>query len=197
MTSNAAAQAAAKVAQPDHSHGREAGPRRGGQGDRVGHRLAKREVCRIVGPRLHVRRVRLGAQPGQEHPDLTRPALDREPVGPLDEPAGYDDTYWRRGAELGWTSLLVSEDRGGGSISGRGLVDLTLVAHEFGRHAAPGPGVQTGLAAGGDIPQSAPIAHETAAVRDLHVLWAMAERGPARAALALGRGQRLPRRRRG
>ena len=28
---------------------------------------------------------------------------------------------------------------GGGSISGEGVVDLTLIAHEFGRHAAPGP----------------------------------------------------------
>jgi len=54
-------------------------------------------------------------------------------------PADWEAGYWRRGAELGWTSLLVSEEAGGGSISGQGLVDLTLVAHEFGRHAAPGP----------------------------------------------------------
>ena len=25
------------------------------------------------------------------------------------EPAGFDAAVWRRGAELGWTSLLVSE----------------------------------------------------------------------------------------
>ncbi|HEY8527060.1 MAG TPA: acyl-CoA dehydrogenase family protein [Acidimicrobiales bacterium] len=65
------------------------------------------------------------------------------PAGELrrrrDDPAGFDADYWRRGAELGWTSLLVDEARGGGSISGDGLVDLTLAAHEFGRHAAPGP----------------------------------------------------------
>ena len=54
-------------------------------------------------------------------------------------PADWEASYWRRGAELGWTSLLVSEEAGGGSISGRGLVDLSLIAHEFGRHAAPGP----------------------------------------------------------
>jgi alkylation response protein AidB-like acyl-CoA dehydrogenase len=53
--------------------------------------------------------------------------------------AGFDPTYWRRGAELGWTSLLVSEEHGGGTISGAGLVDLSLVAYAFGRHAAPGP----------------------------------------------------------
>jgi alkylation response protein AidB-like acyl-CoA dehydrogenase len=44
-----------------------------------------------------------------------------------------------RGAELGWTSLLVSEERGGGSISGQGLRDLALVAEEMGALASPGP----------------------------------------------------------
>jgi alkylation response protein AidB-like acyl-CoA dehydrogenase len=63
------------------------------------------------------------------------------------DPAGYDETYWRRGAELGWTSLLVSDAHGGGSVSGSGLVDLTLIAHEFGRHAAPGPLLSCNLAA--------------------------------------------------
>ena len=52
---------------------------------------------------------------------------------------GFDDEYWRRGADLGWTSLLVDEAAGGGTISGHPVVDLTLVAFEFGRHAAPGP----------------------------------------------------------
>jgi alkylation response protein AidB-like acyl-CoA dehydrogenase len=56
-----------------------------------------------------------------------------------DDDTGFDPTYWRKGAELGWTSLLVSEANGGGSISGRGVVDLTLLATEFGRAAAPGP----------------------------------------------------------
>ncbi len=60
-------------------------------------------------------------------------------------PDGFDREYWRRGAELGWTSLLVSEDRGGGSISGQGLVDLSLVAYEFGRRAAPGPLIATNV----------------------------------------------------
>jgi alkylation response protein AidB-like acyl-CoA dehydrogenase len=64
-----------------------------------------------------------------------------------DDPEGYDETYWRRGCELGWTSLLVSEARGGGSISGQGLVDLSLVAYEFGRRAAPGPLLATNVVA--------------------------------------------------
>lgn len=54
------------------------------------------------------------------------------------DPAGFDPSYWRLGAELGWTSLLVAEEEGGGSISGDGLLDLSVVAHEFGRHAARG-----------------------------------------------------------
>jgi alkylation response protein AidB-like acyl-CoA dehydrogenase len=76
---------------------------------------------------------------------------DQVPVRELrrlrDEPAGFDAPYWQRGAELGWTTLLVSEERGGGSISGDGVIDLTLVAHEFGRHAAPGPIVPTNVVA--------------------------------------------------
>ena len=59
--------------------------------------------------------------------------------GLRDDPAGQPHGYWERGAELGWTSLLVSEDHGGGAVGDHGLVDLTLIATEFGRHAAPGP----------------------------------------------------------
>jgi alkylation response protein AidB-like acyl-CoA dehydrogenase len=55
------------------------------------------------------------------------------------DPIGFDPSYWRRGAELGWTPLLVSEEHGGGTISDSGLADAGLVAYEFGRHAAPGP----------------------------------------------------------
>jgi len=65
-----------------------------------------------------------------------------------DEPDGFVADYWQRGAALGWTSLLVDEAQGGGSISGNGLLDLALVADEFGRHAAPGPLVPTNLVAG-------------------------------------------------
>ncbi len=64
-----------------------------------------------------------------------------------EDPDGFDPTYWRRGAELGWTSLLVDEAHGGGTISGAGLVDLSLVAYEFGLHAAPGPLLPTNIVA--------------------------------------------------
>ena len=68
---------------------------------------------------------------------------DRVPLSLLrkqrNDPAGFDADYWKTGAELGWTSLLVDEAHGGGSLSGLGAVDLSLIAYEFGRHAAPGP----------------------------------------------------------
>src|SRR5271156_4429493 len=76
---------------------------------------------------------------------------ERVPVRELrrlrDDPAGFEGEYWRRGADLGWTSLLVSEDHGGGSMGVQGLVDLGLVAYEFGRHAAPGPLAVTNVVA--------------------------------------------------
>jgi len=50
-----------------------------------------------------------------------------------------DRSYWSAAAEMGWTSLLVPEDAGGGSISGRPFADLAVLADESGRHVAPGP----------------------------------------------------------
>lgn len=76
---------------------------------------------------------------------------DQVPVATLrglrDDPTGFEADYWRRGAELGWTSLLVDEALGGGRVSDAGLVDLSLIAYEFGLHAAPGPLVSTNLVA--------------------------------------------------
>jgi alkylation response protein AidB-like acyl-CoA dehydrogenase len=76
---------------------------------------------------------------------------DRVPLSRLrkdrHDPAGFDSSYWRSGAEMGWTSLLVDEDHGGGSVSGRGAVDLALIAYEFGRHSAPGPLVDCNVVA--------------------------------------------------
>jgi alkylation response protein AidB-like acyl-CoA dehydrogenase len=64
-----------------------------------------------------------------------------------DDPAGFDRGWWRRGAELGWTSLLVDEGRGGGSVSGAGLRDLALVAEEMGALVSPGPLLATNVVA--------------------------------------------------
>jgi alkylation response protein AidB-like acyl-CoA dehydrogenase len=55
------------------------------------------------------------------------------------DPTGFDASYWAQGAELGWTSLLVDEEHGGGTVSGSPVDDLALIAYEFGAHAAPGP----------------------------------------------------------
>jgi alkylation response protein AidB-like acyl-CoA dehydrogenase len=64
-----------------------------------------------------------------------------------DEPGGFDRAWWRRGAELGWISMLVSEDHGGGCISGHPLADLQLVAEEVGRLVSPGPLIPTNVVA--------------------------------------------------
>jgi alkylation response protein AidB-like acyl-CoA dehydrogenase len=76
--------------------------------------------------------------------ETTRKFLEQE--APLtavralaDDPDGFDRAWWARGAELGWTSFLVPEDDGGGSLSGEGIVDLAIVAEEMGRLVAPGP----------------------------------------------------------
>ena len=44
-----------------------------------------------------------------------------------EEGMSFDADWWRRAAELGWTSLLVPEDLGGGSVSGNGVNDLAVV----------------------------------------------------------------------
>jgi alkylation response protein AidB-like acyl-CoA dehydrogenase len=62
-----------------------------------------------------------------------------------DDPAGFPREYWMRGAQLGWTSLLATAEDGGGSLSGRPVVDVALLSYEFGRHAAPGPLVATNV----------------------------------------------------
>jgi alkylation response protein AidB-like acyl-CoA dehydrogenase len=61
--------------------------------------------------------------------------------------AGFEPEYWREGAELGWTSLVVPEEAGGGSVSGDAVHDLVLLAYQFGLHAAPGPLGPTNLVA--------------------------------------------------
>jgi alkylation response protein AidB-like acyl-CoA dehydrogenase len=57
----------------------------------------------------------------------------------VDDPVGLDRAVWEKGAGLGWTAMLVPEDRGGGSISGHGVADLAIVAEELGRFLFVGP----------------------------------------------------------
>src|SRR5262245_10179787 len=97
-----------------------------------------------------------------------------------DDPAGFDRGYWRRGAELGWTSLLVSEAEGGVSISNSGLIDLTLAAYEFGRHAAPGPLLATNIVAGA-LSAAGGNQHLILGLLDGSAIgtWCISEAGPA------------------
>jgi len=76
--------------------------------------------------------------------DTTRKFLGSEcPIPKVrelrDDEDGFEPDFWRQGAELGWMSMLVPEELGGGSVSGNGPSDLALVAHAFGAHVAPGP----------------------------------------------------------
>jgi alkylation response protein AidB-like acyl-CoA dehydrogenase len=84
--------------------------------------------------------------------ETTRKFLEQE--APLtavralaDDPAGFDRQWWARGAELGWTSLLVPEADGGGSLGGEGVLDLVIVAEEMGRLVSPGPLLPTNVVA--------------------------------------------------
>jgi alkylation response protein AidB-like acyl-CoA dehydrogenase len=64
----------------------------------------------------------------------------------LDGPT-LDRGYWRQVADLGWTSLLVPEERGGGSVTDNPYVDIAVLAEESGRHVAPGPLVPASVVA--------------------------------------------------
>ncbi len=52
---------------------------------------------------------------------------------------GFELEWWQQAAQLGWTSLLVSEEYGGGSLSGGRVRDAVILAEEIGRGLAPGP----------------------------------------------------------
>jgi alkylation response protein AidB-like acyl-CoA dehydrogenase len=64
-------------------------------------------------------------------------------------PGGFDRDWWRRAADLGWTSLLVPESQGGsaGEAGLGGVADLAIVAEERGRMVAPGPLLPVSVAA--------------------------------------------------
>jgi len=47
--------------------------------------------------------------------------------------------WWQEGAELGWAAAIVPEELGGGSVSGQGVRDLSLLAEELAAGLAPGP----------------------------------------------------------
>ena len=76
------------------------------------------------------------------------------------DPIGFDRNWFVKAAELGWFAQLIPESLGGGSISGAGIVDATVVATELGRFVQPGPFIPTNvvveaLAAAGSEEQQA------------------------------------------
>ena len=59
---------------------------------------------------------------------------------------GFDPSWLAKSAELGWFSMLVPEDEGGGSVSDNPLADAALIAEELGRQVQPGPFVPMNVA---------------------------------------------------
>jgi alkylation response protein AidB-like acyl-CoA dehydrogenase len=55
------------------------------------------------------------------------------------DPVGYPRKWFAGTAELGWYSMLIAEAYGGGSVTGHGLLDLTMIADSVGRYLQPGP----------------------------------------------------------
>ncbi|HKA05534.1 MAG TPA: acyl-CoA dehydrogenase family protein [Acidimicrobiales bacterium] len=100
-----------------------------------------------------------------------------------DDPVGFDAAWWQRGAALGWTSAFVPAEFGGGSVSGRPVLDLVIVAEEFGRHVGPGPLLPTNvvaaaIAAAGTDDQRTAVLPALASGEQV-AAWAFAEPGRA------------------
>ena len=73
--------------------------------------------------------------------------LPRERTRALhDDPGGFDRGWLAKAAELGWFSMLVPEECGGGSVSGNPMADAALIAEELGRHVQPGPFIPMNVA---------------------------------------------------
>jgi alkylation response protein AidB-like acyl-CoA dehydrogenase len=91
----------------------------------------------------------------------------------------FEADWWRRAAELGWTSLLVPEELGGGSVSGDGVADVALVAELAGKTVAPGPlhPVSTVLAGLAESPENHEAKIESLVSGELVASWAVYEPG--------------------
>ena len=93
----------------------------------------------------------------------------------------FDRDWWRRAAELGWASMLVPEELGGGSVSGDGVGDLALVAELIGHTVAPGPFLAVNTVLAGLVDAANAEAHadtiEALVGGELIASWAVAEPG--------------------
>ena len=76
---------------------------------------------------------------------------DSCPIGVVRDAAGRDGafmaSYRQQAAELGWYSMLVPEDLGGGNVSGNGVLDAALIAYTRGGMLQPDSFVGTNVAA--------------------------------------------------
>jgi alkylation response protein AidB-like acyl-CoA dehydrogenase len=118
--------------------------------------------------------------------DTTRRFLENEaPITAVRElwesREGFEREWWRKAAGLGWTSLFVPEEYGGGSLSGGAAQDAVIVAEEMGRMVAPGPFlpanvVAFALATNGSARQQAELLPGIVA-GDVVAAWAFAEPG--------------------
>jgi alkylation response protein AidB-like acyl-CoA dehydrogenase len=116
------------------------------------------------------------------------------------EGVSFDPDWWQRAAELGWASLLVPEELGGGSVSGDGIADLALLAEQAGRTVAPGPlhPVSVVLAGLVEAPDNHEATIESLVSGQSVASWAVYEPGrpwspltPGLMATATGSGYRL------
>jgi alkylation response protein AidB-like acyl-CoA dehydrogenase len=118
--------------------------------------------------------------------DTTRRFLESE--APLttvralwDTDDGFERDWWAKAAELGWTTLFVPDEHGGGSLSGNPVQDAVIVAEEMGRLVAPGPFlpvnvVCAALARDGSSEQQAELFPALLAGESI-ATWAFGERG--------------------
>ena len=95
----------------------------------------------------------------------------------------FDQGWWQRAAELGWTGLLVPEELGGGSVSGDGIADLAMVAELLGKAVAPGPLYPVSTVLAGLVDCADPEAHagtiESLISGETVASWAVYEPGRA------------------
>ena len=91
----------------------------------------------------------------------------------------FEMDWWQRAAELGWTSLLVPEELGGGNVSGDGVADLALVAELAGHTVAPGPlhPVSVVLAGLAEVPENHEPTIESLISGEIVASWAVYEPG--------------------
>jgi alkylation response protein AidB-like acyl-CoA dehydrogenase len=94
----------------------------------------------------------------------------------------FDPDWWQRAAELGWASLLVPEEFGGGNVSGGedgGVRDLAMVAELTGKVVAPGPlhPVSTVLAGLVEAPENHADTIESLISGEAIATWAVYEPG--------------------